>query len=246
MELDIYDKVFLIGYVLFVVPMAISLFYEYDTILQTIGDWLVMLTHFVVIPAILVKNKIQWYVLILLYSLISSVFYHLAKLNFIAQVKMLSNWDIAAQNVLILSTFALLLYHPNPIPQLWYLLIAGSGIVVASMGELQIFEIHIYQIIAGVVMISLIIYLIYQFLYPSQFRVILYIIISSILAVVACVTFIVSGNIGTRKYSMCHSIWHISAYVMLYFLLKSIKTDYQQLGREKRKLFSMFTIYNTS
>lgn len=238
MELDTIDTIFLVGYAIFVIPMFISLFYEYDETLETIGDWMVMLTHLLILPAILLDFERKWYVYVLIYSLVTSVFYHLAKLEYIGQLMMFSNWDIAVQNVLMLSTFALLIFDPVPIPDWVSLCIAGSGIFIASLGEYEIGYLHIYQLVGGIVMIFLIIYLIYRFVKPTPLRNNMYIAISSFLAIIASITFIVGGYIQKEKYSMCHSIWHISAYIMLFFALKSINTTYTAVPKLRSSRFS--------
>ena len=53
-------------------------------------------------------------------------------------------------------------------------------------------------------------------------------------AIVAGISFVVAGESDDRKYGLIHSIWHCSAYIMLYFALKSIKEPYQQLLRRER------------
>ncbi len=237
MQLDTIDIIFLVGYAIFVIPMFISLFYEYGETLETIGDWMVMLTHLLILPPILLDFKRKWYVYVLIYSLVTSVFYHLAKLGYIGQLMMFSNWDISVQNVLMLSTFALLIFDPVPIPDWVSLCIAGSGIFIASLGELQLGYLHIYQLIGAIVMVFLIIYLIYRFVKPTPLRNNMYIAISSFLAIIASITFIVGGYIGKEKYSMCHSIWHISAYNMLFFALKSINTDFKPVPTRRSSRF---------
>ena len=87
-------------------------------------------------------------------------------------------------------------------------------------------------------MILLIIYLIYRFVKPTPLRNNMYIAISSFLAIIASIAFIVGGYIGKEKYSMCHSIWHISAYVMLYFVLKSIQTNFKLVPTKRSRRFS--------
>lgn len=238
MQLDTIDIIFLMGYVIFVIPMFISLYFEYNKTLETIGDWLVMLTHLLVIPAIIIDFARKWYVFVLIYSLVTSIFYHLARLEYIGMLHSVGMWDVAAQNILMLSTFTLLVYDPMPIPEWAFLGIAGSGLFIASLGELTIDRFYMYEIVGGVVMILLVIYLIYRFVRPTPLRNNTYITISSILAIIACVSFYVGGNIEKHKYSMCHSIWHISAYIMLYFVLKSIQTNFKLVPTKRSSRFS--------
>lgn len=230
MILDTIDIVIIIGYVLCVTPMFISLAFDFNQSLQTVGDWLIMLTHFLVIPPIIVSFNIKWYVFVLFYSLITSIIYHLSKLEYIGMIVELGNWDISAQNGLMLSTLAILIYYPTQIPDWFLCSIAGSALLVASIGEIQIAgDVRLFEVIGGIAMLSLIVYLIIRVIHPTPLRNNVYIIISSIISFIAGVTFAISDTLDKQKYSMCHSIWHISAYVMLYFLLKSINNTYQTI-----------------
>lgn len=237
MILDTLDIVIIIGYILCVTPMFISLAFDFNQPLQTVGDWLIMLTHFLVIPPIIVSFNTKWYTFILLYSLVTSIIYHLSKLNYIGMIVELGNWDISAQNGLMLSTLAIIIYYPIQIPDWIFCSIAGSALLIASIGEVQIVEdVRIFEVIGAIAMLSLIAYLVFRVIHPTPLRNIVYIIIATILSFVACVTFFICGTIDQEKYSMCHSIWHISAYVMLYFLLKSINNTYQTI-RSNRTSF---------
>lgn len=237
MILDTLDIVIIIGYILCVTPMFISLAFDFNQPLQTVGDWLIMLTHFLVIPPIIVSFNTKWYTFVLLYSLVTSIIYHLSKLEYIGMLVELGNLDISAQNGLMLSTLAVLIYYPIQIPDWIFCSIAGSALLIASIGEVQIVgDVRLFEVIGGIAMLSLIAYLVFRIIHPTPLRNNVYIIISSIISFVACVTFSICDNISQEKYSMCHSIWHISAYVMLYFLLKSINNTYQSI-RSSRVIF---------
>ncbi len=78
MILDTLDIFFIIAYVSCVTPMLISLTFEFNQPLKTVGDWLVMLTHALVIPSIFISFRTKWYVFVLLYSFVTSILYHLS------------------------------------------------------------------------------------------------------------------------------------------------------------------------
>lgn len=235
MALNTLDISLIIGYTILALAMFISLFFEFTDTLQSVGDWTVMLTHLVIIPAILVEFKRSWYMIILLYSLVTSVFYHISKLGYIGMLHSLGMWDVAGQNVLMSTTFALLVYDPTPIPEWVFLLIGGVGLFIASLGEIDVVgDVEVYELIGGMILIAMIIYLVYRILKPSPLRDTTYMVIAAVSSIVASITFYVAGNIEARKYSMCHSIWHVSAYIMLYFILKAIKTRYEPVKRQSR------------
>ena len=235
MALNTLDISLIIGYTIVTIAMFVSLFFEFTDTLRSVGDWTVMLTHFVIIPAILVEFKRSWYMIILLYSLVTSVFYHLSKLEYIGMLHSLGMWDVAAQNVLMTTTFALLVYEPTPIPEWVFLLIGGIGLFIASLGEIDVVgDLEIFELIGGMILIALIVYLVYKIVKPSPLRDTMYMVIAAVASIIASITFYVAGNIEARKYSMCHSIWHVSAYVMLYFVLKAIKTSYEPVQRQNR------------
>ena len=238
MKLQTFDIVFLIGYAVIVIPMFISLFFDYTTVLTSIGDWLVMLTHILIIPVIIIDMQRKWYVYLLVYSLFTSVVYHIAKIGYIGMLFQLGTWDIAVQNALMLSTLCLLLFDPQPIPEWLFFLIGASAVFIAALGETDVGgDIRIYEIVGAIALTMLIIYLVYRFLNPTPLRNNTYITISAISAIIACISFFVSGNLPEEKYSMCHSIWHITAFLMLYFTMKSMNTEYTSI-RVKRQAFS--------
>ena len=100
-------------------------------------------------------------------------------------------------------------------------------IVLATVGAILSTVSNVPQ---AVVILSLVVYLIFRTIYPIDERDNTYIALASISAVIACLSFFVAGDITPMKYSMSHSIWHISAYTMLYFALKSI-TGWRRVNR---------------
>ena len=63
----------------------------------------------------------------------------------------------------------------------------------------------------------------------------MYIAFAAVAAIVAGITFLVAERNSEDKYSITHAIWHVSAYTMLYFALKSINNDYFRV-RQSRDL----------
>ena len=56
----------------------------------------------------------RWYTFVLIYSLFTSILYHMARLDYIGFRSQFDHWDIGAQNVLMMSTFGLLVWDVMP------------------------------------------------------------------------------------------------------------------------------------
>ena len=198
--------------------------------LKVVGDWIVMLTHLLAVPSLILVSHTRWYCIVLVYSVMTSVLYHLSKIGYYGLFEYFDRWDVAAQNVLIMSTFFLLVYEY--IPEWAFLLIAGSGVFMGAMGEAQVGTWKIFEIVSAVMFALLLLYLMYRTCKPVDIRDNVYIGMACACAVVASISFIVAGEMDPQKYGFVHSIWHCSAYIMLYFALKSIKNPYHQLRDE--------------
>ena len=109
------------------------------------------------------------------------------------------------------------------------------GVFIGAMGEVKIADLEIFEIIGGIVMIFLLVYLIVRTIQPIPIRNNMYIAFAAVAAIVAGITFLVAERNSEDKYSITHAIWHVSAYTMLYFALKSINNDYFRV-RQSRDL----------
>lgn len=231
--MDYTDRVVIALFFSINIPAFVLCFMQKDEAITITGDWLVMLTHLLVIPSIVLMYDTKWYLGVLIYSVITSVLYHLSKIGYYDLERNFSNWDIAVQNILMLSTFFLLVFEDMPT---WsYSLIAGVGVFIGAMGEVKIADLEIFEIIGGIVMIFLLVYLIVRTIRPIPIRNNMYIAFAAVAAIVAGITFLVAERNSEDKYSITHAIWHVSAYTMLYFALKSINNDYFRV-RQSRDL----------
>ena len=151
--MDYTDRVVIALFFSINIPAFVLCFMQKDEAITITGDWLVMLTHLLVIPSIVLMYDTKWYLGVLIYSVITSVLYHLSKIGYYDLERNFSNWDIAVQNILMLSTFFLLVFEDMPT---WsYSLIAGVGVFIGAMGEVKIADLEIFEIIGGIVMIFL-------------------------------------------------------------------------------------------
>lgn len=197
----------------------------------SISKWCVMLTHLFVVPSIVIMyNQEQWFVIILLYSLTTSVFYHIARIYDISIEPDFERWDVAAQNLLVTSTFFLLLFEKVPKWVIYFMV--GLAIFIAAMGQIELGSsgLEIFEAVGGLFMIGVFLYLVLRTFKPIYIRDNKYILLGSLAALIACLTFVLaSGNENETDYSLIHSMWHVSAYIMLFFALKSIQREYQPL-----------------
>ena len=105
--MDYTDRVVIALFFSINIPAFVLCFMQKDEAITITGDWLVMLTHLLVIPSIVLMYDTKWYLGVLIYSVITSVLYHLSKIGYYDLERNFSNWDIAVQNILMLSTFFL-------------------------------------------------------------------------------------------------------------------------------------------
>ena len=197
----------------------------------SISYWSIMLTHVFVIPSIVIMYKQEhWYVLVLLYSLTTSVCYHIARIYDVSVEPDLERWDVAAQNLLVTSTFFLLLFEKIPTWVNYFMV--GLAIFIAAMGQIKMGDggLEIFEAVGGLFMIGVFLYLLLRTFKPIYIRDNKYILLGALAALIACLTFVLAdGNEDETDYSLVHSMWHVSAYTMLFFALKSIQREYQPL-----------------
>ena len=209
----------------------------FNTSVPTISNWSVMLTHVFVLPSVvIIYKKEPWFVVVLLHSLMTSVSYHVARIYDLSVKPDFERWDVAAQNLLVTSTFFLLLFEK--IPKLANYVMVGLAIFIAAMGQIKIGEsgLEIFEAVGGLFMLGVFLYLILRTLKPIYIRDNKYILLGALAAVIACLTFVLaSGNEDETDYALVHSMWHVSAYIMLFFAIKSIQREYQPL-RCRREL----------
>lgn len=232
-KMDVIDTILIIVFIILNLTCFIMSTYTMNEVLDSLGNWFVMLTHLLVIPSIFLVYKTRWYLSVLLFSLTSSIIFHLSKLGYIGDENDYERWDVASQNVLITSTFFLLVY--KNIPEWAFLYITASGILMASLGELRLASFQVFEYVSAMMFFLLFLYLILRIWRPIQVRDNKYIFLAFMCSVIAGISFIVAEYSTEDSYALIHSIWHCSAYVMLYFSLKSIKNPYQQLIQYRRE-----------
>lgn len=197
----------------------------------SISHWSLMLTHSFVLPSIFIMYKQEiWFVNVLLYSLVTSLMYHVARIYDVSIEPEFERWDVAAQNLLVTSTFFLLLFEKIPMWVNYF--IVGLAIFIAAMGEIPLgnSNLQVFEAVGGLFMVGVFLYLVLRTFKPIYIRDNKYILLGSLAALVACLTFVLaSGNENETDYSLIHSMWHVSAYIMLFFALKSIQREYQPL-----------------
>lgn len=253
--MDRLDALVISTNLIFTICSAILLLLPIPYMHKVVGDVLVILTHAMIVPSFIVfyhdkwyYTRGLWYVVIVLNSVIASIIYHVFKIIEMFQTET-SHWDISSQNFLLLATGVLLLDEENDPNEMAYVGITVCAIFVASFGEIKLFSVKIFEWIAFLLFLVVAYYVIKRTCTPNDKRKNIYLHISMVLVLAAGVTFTLStGSIKhTLKdtliqklddtYGIIHSMWHVYAYSMLYFLLKSI-VDHPILRQKKRVRFN--------
>ena len=121
----------------------LTFFKETETI-KVLGDWFVMLTHFMI------------------------VLYHFSRLGYYGPMLKFQTWNIEAQNVVVSATFFVLVFVT--LPEWTYLFMAGTGIFVAAMGSVEVGPFYIYELFCGIIMLGVFVYLIVRTVRPIKIR----------------------------------------------------------------------------
>ena len=202
------------------ISLVVLLTQPIDKTAETVGDWYVLLTHLLILPTLMLSYKIRWFFFAVLQSLVASVVYHYTRVYDFEIEPHFASWDVATQNILMFCTLALLVY--DTIPQDVFLGIIACGTFIAAVGDVEIGPFEVFEFFGAVAMVGLLVYLVYLSLYPDPNRHLTHIVIATIASTISGVAFLLPNENFPEKYPLEHSIWHVSAYTMLYFIVKSI------------------------
>lgn len=240
------DTVVFVSLIITTVALIVPLFVDDGEIKQTYGDIFVLATHAFAVPAFLIlfgclgdkwytrKYQGWWYIVVLLYSFVVSICYHVAKIteDDNAVVAFWDDCDVSAQNLLLTNTVILLIYDTGETPWVyWYPLSVILAIFMGFFGNASlVLSVKVFEVIAGLIFIVLGVYVLATHsekegpcctLNP-KFRNKSLLVIALVFAVVGLSTFIAASMVQRSDYALVHSIWHIYAYSLLYFILRAI------------------------
>ena len=214
-----------------ITSLVTTYFHEIDTEdsqYVAISNYYVMFTHLFIIPCVVIMWKTSWYVFILIFSTIVSIIFHISKIYEWNHTHDFEYIDVAFQNVLVFTTLIIVVF--NDMPPIAIPFIVLSACVVGRMGDIEVYDGFELFLIFDCLYISLfMIYLTWRFFNPSYNRNWKYVGWAILCGTVAFITFIISTNLGNDYYAIVHSVWHVSAYSLLYFSLRSIQPNEDKL-----------------
>ncbi len=220
--LDIFKLVFAIVY-----TMAISfIVYAEVEVDKPLQDWLIVLTHAAGVPLIVALWKTQWLAITLTIGIVVSVASHVA-IIFDWNVNKIEPMDIAFANLSLMLIAVVVIFDNIPV---WTLPVLFTLTVLNTIFWDVIW---VYSTFAGLVNLCVAAYVCYRLCVPSDKRNVTFMIIGLLLGIVGTVFFLRDGHHHDKNYAMLHSVWHICSYGSLYFAVRSIRPDKEELRRPR-------------
>lgn len=210
--LDVFKIVFALLYIT-VVGFLVFLDVEIE---KDIQDWLVILTHLVAIPLVVVVWETQWVSITLIIGIVFSIVSHTAVVYdfYVDRIKPL---DIAFANLTLMLIASIVIFEKIPewtLPVLFIITVVNT-----SFWDVM----WVYSIFSGAVNILVALYIVYRLVYPSEKRNTTFMAIGLLLGVTGTVFFLRDGSYGDKNYGILHSVWHVCSYTSLYFAIRSLR-----------------------
>jgi len=193
------------------------------------GDILILVTHIMIAFSFIDVRVLQpvasreWYTLVLIVSFLISILFHISKLWFVDVEFVFDRLDITAQNVLIVSTICVILDEGTHRCSngLTVVAVCFSGFIVVVFGDIELAGVKLFIWLTSFLFLIIIGYAISKWKQDMHVR---WAICCSLVAGFAYIiaTPSVLFNTPTYLYSIIHSEWHVAAYSMLYFMLRSL------------------------
>ena len=191
-----------------------------DYTFNVLSDCNIILTHVFVIPSIIIMWKNYWYMLCLVTSTVVSIIYHFSKIYTWSVSDNMEIVDMTYQHVLLVITGCIVVFSEIPV---WIIpLLLFTSTFIASFGMLAVDGIYLYEILLAMLLLLYLIFLVYRFcIVPSTDRKWEYVRISIFYGIGAAFTFFIAIYME-NYYKIMHCIWHVFAYTLLYFSLRSL------------------------
>lgn len=186
-------------------------------------------THVFVLPSIIIMWKSRWYVLILSFSTIISVVYHLQDFGTISYEGSFHMVDMAYQHVVFSLTGQMVMFQQTPSNSVAFALLTTT--LIAALGNQTFFGVSLYVLILGGWMSLFLTYLIFRYFSPSENRRWDRLLISIVYGAVSLVAFFATDFLDKSFYNEIHSVWHVLAYTGMYFSLRSINVTDDYLNQ---------------
>lgn len=181
-----------------------------------IQDWLVILTHLIAIPLVIVVWQTQWVSITLIVGIVFSIVSHVAVMYdfYVDRIKPL---DIAFANLTLMLIASIVIFEKIPewtLPVLFIITVVNT-----SFWDVM----WVYSVFSGAVNIIVALYITYRLVYPSEKRNTTFMVIGLLLGVTGTVFFLRDGSYGDKNYGILHSVWHVCSYTSLYFAVRSLR-----------------------
>lgn len=213
LPLDKFKLVFTILYII-VIGIIIATGTEVD---KNVQDILVIVTHLPAIAILIVIRDTLWVCITIGIGLLFSILMHIA-IVFDWHVDRLEPLDIAFANLTLWLIGLLVVF--KRIPE-WALPLLFTGTILNA-----VFwdEPLVYMGMSVIFNALVTFYILYRLCNPSPLRNNVFMIIALIIGIIGSIFFILDGHHHDKDYAIIHSVWHISSYSALYFLLRSTNT----------------------
>ena len=217
------------------VLLSIPLFVSATSTLLTIGDYMIILSHLFVVPTLHLTSRTRWLTYIIGVTCGFSAIYHFVKIANDTTKWKFEAIDEASQSMLIWLTTILVLFDDMPHGGVAFLLIVG--LIVSQFGEDTLGFTNYNIFINSVAILTTITFILYRF-FESRCKLdtiffqekrrwqcliigLTYFLVAFICYSESAATEYWRGSDEVIKYKYMHSMWHICAYMALYFIYKA-------------------------
>lgn len=220
--LDIFKLSFSTVYVIF-----ITLLLSFDVIVDKIvQDWLVILTHAMGVPLIIVLWETQWVAITLMIGILLSILSHTA-IVFDWYIHRVEPLDIAFANLTLMLVAFIIIFDKIPEWTLPFLF------TITVLNTVFWDVMWVYSVISGLVNSLVSVFIIYRLCFPSKERNSIFLIIGLLVGVIGSVFFFLDGSHTDKNYGLMHSVWHVCSYTSLYFGMRALRPSRDTLRRPR-------------
>lgn len=219
---------------LYIIIVTLLLSFQVD-IEESIQDWLVMLTHAMGIPLIIVLWETQWVAITLVIGILLSIMAHMSVV-FDWYVHRIEPLDIAFANLTLMLVAFIVIFDKIPEWTLPFLF------TVTVLNTVFWDIMWVYSVLSGIINLSVSIFIAYRLCYPSKERNSTFMTIGLLLGITGTVFFLLDGKHGDKNYGLMHSVWHVCSYTSLYFGMRSLKPSRDTLRRPRIEFSRRFEI----
>lgn len=202
-------------------------------------DILIMVTHALAFPMIILLQKTQWILWVVIIGVVCSLLYHLCIIIDYGQ-EYTGPLDIAFANLTLLLVSTVIIFEKFPE---WILSVIIFMVVLLS--DFWQYDL-VAQMFGGTIVIAQVAFVIKKVIDNDKKRNILFLGISLLIGFGGIAAFQIYPDHQDKYYAAVHSIWHVCSYVAMYFGLRSITAEYNRIPRvefETEVSFGKLSVY---